>query len=54
MNATLDIVNNPNEFFENDYVIINLNTEEVTWKFGMFNPKLRKNILYWLKERNGK
>jgi len=54
MNLTLDISNNPNEIFENDAVIINLNTEQITWKSGMFNPKYRNNIMFHLKERNGK
>ena len=54
MNLSLDIKNNRNEIFENDAVIINLNTEEITWKPMMFNPKLRLDILFWLKERNRK
>ena len=54
MNLTLDISNNPNELFENDAVVINLNTEEITWKAGMFNPKYLNNIMFWLKQRNSK
>ena len=52
MNLSLDIANNPNETFENDSVIINLNTEEITWKPMMYNEQMRTNILYWLNERN--
>ena len=54
MNLTLDISKNPNEIFENDAVIINLNTEEITWKPSMFNPKYRNNIMFHLKLRNAK
>ena len=54
MNLSLDILNNPNETFENDAVIINLITEEVTWKPCMFNPKLANNIKYWFDERRKK
>ena len=52
MNLYLDILNNPNEIFENDAVIINLNSGEVTWKPMMFNPKLSNDIQYWLSKRN--
>jgi hypothetical protein len=52
MNTTLDIRNNPNSVFENDAVIINLDTEEITWKPMMFDPKLRNYILLHLKARN--
>jgi hypothetical protein len=52
MNLTLDISTNPNEMFENDAVIINLNTEEVTFKPGMYTPKYADNIKYHLKVRN--
>jgi hypothetical protein len=52
MNKSLDIRNNPNEIYENDFAVINLNSEEITWKSGMFNPKLRKDILFHLKNRN--
>ncbi len=38
MNLTLDISTNPNEMFENDAVIINLNAEEITFKPGMYTP----------------
>jgi hypothetical protein len=51
MNRRLDILNNTNEIFENDVVIINLKTEEVTWKPMMWNPKYSNDIQYWLKER---
>lgn len=52
MNDSLDIQNNPNATFENDFVFIHLDTEEITWKSGMFTPKMQKNILYHLKKRN--
>jgi hypothetical protein len=52
MSLTLDISTNPNEMFENDAVIINLNTEEVTFKPGMYTPKYADNIKYHLKVRN--
>jgi len=52
MNTSLDILNNPNEIFENDCCIINLITEEITWKAGMFNPKLQNCIKYWFNEKN--
>ena len=52
MNTTLDIRNNPNSVFENDAVIINLDTEEIIWKPMMFDPKLRNDILFHLKARN--
>ena len=51
MNRRLDILNNPNEIFENDVVIINLKTEHITWKPMMYNPKYYNDIQYWLKER---
>lgn len=57
MNDRLDILDNPNETFENDFCIINLKTEEITWKPGKFRPKLKRNILYWFsvrRERNSK
>ena len=54
MDLTLDISTNPNEMFENDAVIINLNTEQVTWKPGMYTPKYSNNIEYWLAVRNNK
>lgn len=54
MNSTLDISTNPNELFENDYVLINLNTEEITWKPGMYTAKYADNIKYWLNIRNKK
>ena len=52
MNYSLDILNNSNETFENDACIINLLTEEVTWKAGMFNPKMSNDIKYWFNEKN--
>ena len=51
MNSFLDILNNPNEIFENDVVVINLITEEVTWKPMMFNPKYANSIKYWFDEK---
>lgn len=54
MDRTLNISQNTSETFENDYCVINLNSEEITWKAGMFDPKLRADILYWLEKRNGK
>ena len=51
MNDSLDILNNPNEAFENDFCIINLLTECVTWKPAKFNPKMANNIEYWFNER---
>ncbi|MGR3218485.1 MAG: hypothetical protein ACUZ8H_01525 [Candidatus Anammoxibacter sp.] len=50
MNLTLDILNNPNETFENDAVIINLITKKITWKPMMFSPKLSNDIQYWFNE----
>lgn len=44
MNTSLNILNNPNETFENDFCIINLINETITWKPGMFNPKMRNNV----------
>ena len=52
MNANLDILNNPNATAENDFCIINLNTGEITWKAGMYNPKMANSIEYWLSLRN--
>ena len=51
MNQSLDILNNPNEIFENDFCIINLWTEHITWKPAKFNPKMENNINYWFDER---
>ena len=51
-NLTLDIRNNPNTIFENDAVIVNLETEHITWKPMMWNPKYRNDIMFHLKERN--
>ena len=52
MDYRLDIVNNPNAVFENDCCIVYLNDNIILWKAGMFNPKMRNNILYWLGIRN--
>ena len=52
MNYFLDILNNPNETFENDCCIINLITEEVIWKFGKFSPKMSNDIKYWFNQKN--
>jgi len=54
MNLSLDILNNNNETFENDAVIINLVTEAITWKAGMFDPKMNNNIKYWFNEKRKK
>ena len=51
MNYSLDILNNPNETFENDSCIINLLTQKVTWKAGMFNPKMSNDIKYWFNQK---
>jgi hypothetical protein len=51
MTTSLDFLNATSEIIENDFVIVNLATEEITWKVGMFNPKMQNNILYWLKQR---
>ena len=51
MNTSLDILNNPNKTFENDLCIINLITEEIIWKAGMFFPHIEKNIVYWFNKR---
>jgi len=51
-NALLDISTNPYHTFENDAVIVKLDTEQITWKSGMYNPKMAKNIRYHLKVRN--
>ena len=51
MNTSLDILNNQNETFENDFCIINLITECVTWKPAKFNPKMSNDIEYWFEER---
>ena len=37
-NSLLDISTNPNEVFENDDMIVNLNTEQITWKAGRYTP----------------
>jgi len=52
MDSHLDIGNNPNSHFENDYVIVNLNTEEITWKPGKYTPKMAIQIQFWLDVRN--
>ena len=52
MNAFLDILNNPNETFSNDFCTINLLTQEVIWKPGKFNPKMSNSIQYWFNEKN--
>ena len=54
MNTSLDILNNPNKTFENDLCIINLITEEIIWKAGLFNPKMGNDIRYWFNEKNKK
>jgi hypothetical protein len=54
MNLSLDLLNNTNDFFENDAVIVNLLTLSVTWKPMMFNPKLNNDINYWLNEIKNK
>ena len=54
MNDSLDTLNNTNDFFENDLCVINLITEEVVWKAGMFNPKSSNYIKYWFNEKNKK
>ena len=54
MNQSLDILNNPNEIFENDFCIINLWTEHITWKPAKFNPKMQNNIEYWFNEKRNK
>ena len=51
MNTSLDILNNPNEIFENDVCIINLITEEVVWKAGLFFPHIQNSIEYWFNEK---
>ena len=51
MNASLDILNNSNEIFENDFCTINLLTEEVTWKPRRFNPKMSNDIQYWFNQK---
>ena len=52
MNDSLDILNNPNSTFENDFCIINLIEETTTWKPGKFNPKMANSISYWFNEKN--
>lgn len=49
---TLDILNNPNEILETERFILNMNTECITWKPMMYNPKLAISIEYWLRQRN--
>ena len=39
------------EVIENEFVIVDLKNESITWKSGMFNPKMQNNILYWFAER---
>ena len=50
----LDIQNNPNEIFENQYCIVNLNTEQITWKPCSYMPKMANDIKYHLAIRNAK
>ena len=50
----LDIANNSNEIFENQFCIVNLNTEQITWKAGMYMPKMSRDIKYHLAIRNAK
>ncbi len=49
--STLDMRTNPNKTTENDFCVIDLVNETITWKPGMFNPKLQKNINYWFNYR---
>ena len=51
MNLSLDILNNHNETFQNDAVIINFKTDQIIWKPMMFSPKLNNDINYWMNER---
>lgn len=51
MTTSFDFLNATSEIIENEFAIVNLVTEEITWKAGMFNPKMQNNILYWLQER---
>ena len=51
MNSFLDILNNPNTITENKFCIINLLTNEITWKPGMYSPKVANDINYWLTKR---
>jgi hypothetical protein len=50
----LDIQNNSNEIFENEFCIVNLNTEQITWKPCSYMPKMAANIKYHLAIRNAK
>jgi hypothetical protein len=54
MNANLDIQNNPNVIFENDFCIINLIDQTVVWKAGRFNPKMQKDINFWFNYKKTK
>lgn len=51
-NSYLDIATNPNEVFENNDMIVKLNTEEIFWKPGRYTPKMANNVRYHLKVRN--
>ena len=52
MTSFLDILNNPNTTTDNDFCTINLVTSEITWKAGMYNPKVANDVKYWLAKRN--
>tara|TARA_R110000782_G_scaffold265197_1_gene358786 strand:- start:330 stop:491 length:162 start_codon:yes stop_codon:yes gene_type:complete len=52
MNTFIGYQNQQAGIIENDFCIVNYDTEEITWKSGMYNPKLRNDILYWFNEKN--
>ena len=52
MNDFIGYQNTKTGIIENDFCTVNYDTQEIKWKNGMFNPKLRNNILYWFKENN--
>ena len=51
MNNSLNMTSKFLRTTENDFCIVDLLNETITWKSGMFNPKMRNDILYWFKER---
>ena len=50
MTTSFDFLNATSDIIENEFAIVNLITEEITWKAGMFNPKMQNDIKYWLTE----
>ena len=51
MIANYETLKAQNLLFENDNAIVNLLTEEVTWKAGQFDPRMQNHFNFWFAER---